>query len=222
MRPIFRSAASWRQRVGPAMALDAIEELSDEAPVGEAAGSKDKGKLTPKATEKAKKEKEARTPGSKDEGKLTPKAKEKASKKEEKVRTEAKSKAKGKAKAAPKEKANKATKAKKAEVEQTKEEEEASEEQVSKKPAAKTVPKKRPAAQSDVPPASKVRKATKYLYHAEGKWGIKLDGRELGTAAPPKLFNQGLDSINHAVTVVFFVFEALAIRVGKLLQSPES
>lgn len=143
--------------------------------------------------------------------------------KEEKVRPEVKSKAKAKAKASPKDKGKKTTvtQAKKekkdkkteAEVEDTKVE--APEDQVLKKPAAKTSPKKRPATQSNAdPPASKVRKATKYLYHAEGKWGIKLDGRELGTAAPPKLFNQGLVHQSCSHCCCHFAFEASLAPCG--------
>ena len=179
MLPFFGVASDWRQRLGTSMALDAVEELSDggasqQESKEESAASKAKSKAKAKSRPKAK--------GSKVEGKAKAAAKGKAAA------------AKGKAAASPKTKteekrkghgAESGTKAK----EKEKEEQESGPEttEVSKKkPAASTKTLKRPSAS----PAEAVAiKATKYLYHAEKKWGVKCNGREYATAGIP-IFHQ--------------------------------
>ena len=61
-----------------------------------------------------------------------------------------------------------------------------------KKPAAKLNPKakaglKRPAAAPKAAPKEpETRKATKYCYHSDGKWGVKLNGKEQCTVGGMK------------------------------------
>ena len=202
MRPIFRSAASWRQRLGPAMALDAIEELSDAGSEGNTPRPKDSSGA---------KEKDAKDGKAKTKPKPKPKEQSEKSKGEKASSSKAKSKAKATAmKAKGKGKDRKKTKATESEDAKEEEVEEIEPEQVLKKPASKNAPKKRPSTQSTqhAPPASKVRKATKYMYHAEKKWGIKLDGKELGTARPPTLYSvKGFS--DHQSNVAIIAFETL-------------
>jgi len=179
MLPFFGVASDWRQRLGTSMALDAVEELSDgeasqQESKEESAASKAKSKAKVKSKPKAKGK-------SKVEGKGKAAAKEKAAA------------AKGKAAASPKTKteekrkghgAESGTKAK--EKEKEKQESGPETEVGKKKPAAAPKSLKRPSAS----PAEAVAiKATKYLYHAEKKWGVKCNGKEYATAGIP-IFHQ--------------------------------
>ena len=171
-----------------AMVAREINVLSDDdVTVEEPAPKRSAAKSKPKASETEPKSKPAAKPkASETEPKSKPAAKPKASReKEPKPKPAAKPKAsekEPKSKPAVKPKASgKQTPKKDADSEKENKE---GAEAPQKKPAALKRPAAAGASSAGAAGSEHVRKATKYCYHKEHKWGVKLNGKEQCTVRP--------------------------------------